>query len=213
MIRFIAAIDDKRGIANDHGIPWQGKIPSDVRYYRDKLRTATILMGYGLYQELTKPYPGVSNYVATYEQNEVLKSGFEPVYDARRFLLDLPKAPPTPDQLISADSGLSSLDVAKATSPSVKPLSARADLPWERAILRKSSLENTQGDVWNIGGAVLFASTFDMADELYLTRLQGDFGCTKFFPEFEDKFERTSSGEPITENDITFHFEVWKRKK
>ncbi len=70
-------------------------------------------MGYGLYQELTKPYPVVSNYVATYEQNEVLKSGFEPVYDARRFLLDLPKAPPTPDQLISADSGLPSIDVAK----------------------------------------------------------------------------------------------------
>ncbi|MBI1857082.1 UDP-N-acetylmuramoyl-L-alanine--D-glutamate ligase [Candidatus Saccharibacteria bacterium] len=55
-------------------------------------------------------------------------------------LLDLRKAPPSPDQLISAGSGLSSLDVAMATSPSVKPLSARADLAWERTILRKSSL-------------------------------------------------------------------------
>ena len=53
--------------------------------------------------------------------------------------LDLPKAPPPPDQLISVDSGLSSLDVAKATSLSVKPLSTRADLPWERAILGKAS--------------------------------------------------------------------------
>ncbi len=55
-------------------------------------------------------------------------------------LLDLRKAPPSPDQFISADSGLSSLDVAMATSPSVKPLPTRADLAWERAILRKSSL-------------------------------------------------------------------------
>lgn len=158
MIRFIAAIDDKRGIADEHGIPWQGKIPSDVKYYHDKLKTATVLMGYGVYRELTKPYPGVSNYVATYERNETLKSGFEPVNDARRFL------------------------------------------------------ENIQGDVWNIGGAMLFANTFDLANELYLTRLQGDFGCTKFFPEFENDFELASGGEPMTENGITFHFEVWKRK-
>ncbi|MBI1857141.1 16S rRNA (adenine(1518)-N(6)/adenine(1519)-N(6))-dimethyltransferase [Candidatus Saccharibacteria bacterium] len=57
-------------------------------------------------------------------------------------LLDLHKAPPSPDQLISSGSGLPSFDVAKATSPSVKPLSTRADLPWERAILRKSSLSS-----------------------------------------------------------------------
>ncbi|MBI1857072.1 hypothetical protein HY003_01505 [Candidatus Saccharibacteria bacterium] len=50
------------------------------------------------------------------------------------------KAPPSPDQFISAGSGLSSLDVAMATSPSAKPLPTRADLAWERAILRKSSI-------------------------------------------------------------------------
>ncbi len=58
----------------------------------------------------------------------------------RSSLLDLRKAPPSPDQLISSGSGLSSFDVAKATSPSVKPLSTPTDLPWERAILGKSSL-------------------------------------------------------------------------
>ncbi|MBI1857397.1 hypothetical protein HYS01_03975 [Candidatus Saccharibacteria bacterium] len=47
------------------------------------------------------------------------------------------KTPPSPDQFISAGSGLSSLDVAMATSPSVKPLPPRTDLPWERAILRQ----------------------------------------------------------------------------
>ncbi|MBI1856756.1 hypothetical protein HY003_01780 [Candidatus Saccharibacteria bacterium] len=57
----------------------------------------------------------------------------------KALLLDLRKAPPSPGQLISAGNGLSSLDVVMATSPSAKPLSTRADLPWERAILRKSS--------------------------------------------------------------------------
>lgn len=55
-------------------------------------------------------------------------------------ILDLRKPPQCPEQMISADIGLSSLDVSKGTSPSDKPLSARADLPWQPAILRKSSI-------------------------------------------------------------------------
>ncbi|MBI1856743.1 hypothetical protein HY003_01840 [Candidatus Saccharibacteria bacterium] len=46
---------------------------------------------------------------------------------------------PSPDRLTSATNSFSSLDVAKATSPSDKTVFARADSPWERGILRKSS--------------------------------------------------------------------------
>lgn len=159
MIRFIAAIDSKRGIADEHGIPWQGKIPSDVHYYHGKIKAmpGTMLMGYGLYKELSKPYEGGTNYVAIKDQAEPLRDGFEPVTDAVEFL------------------------------------------------------KNVQGDAWNLGGALLFQSTFELADELYLTKLGGDFGCTKFFPEYEDKFEQVSQSDPITENGITFRFTVWKR--
>jgi dihydrofolate reductase len=157
MIRFIAAIDEKRGIANDHGIPWQGKLPSDVAYYRNKVKSGILLMGYGLYKELTKPYPGSINYVATSNKEEKLHEGFEAVADARAFIT------------------------------------------------------NAKSDVWNLGGAGLFGSTLDLADELYITQLEGDFGCTKFFPDFEDKFTLVSQTQMQTENDITFQFEVWKR--
>lgn len=159
MIRFIAALDDKRGIANDHGIPWQGKVPGDIRYYHDKIKNGTLLMGYGLYKELSKPYPGGVNYVAMRNKDISLKSGFEKVDDARAFL--------------------------------------------------KAQTE----DVWNLGGALLFESTLDLADELYLTQLEGDFGCTKFFPEYKNDFFLKSHSEPLTENGITYYFEVWKRKE
>jgi dihydrofolate reductase len=159
MIRFIAAIDSKNGIADEHGIPWQGKIPSDVKYYRDKVKGGTILMGYGLYKEISNPYPGGTNYVATSKTDERLREGFQPVPDARKFL------------------------------------------------------EEAKGDVWNLGGAGLFASTFDFADELYITQLDGDFNCTKFFPQFKEQFQLVSSSDPITENNITFRFQVWKRIK
>ncbi len=56
-------------------------------------------------------------------------------------LLDIRKAPPSPGQIISAGSSLSSLYVPTGTYPTDKPLPTRTDLTLERAILRKSSKE------------------------------------------------------------------------
>ncbi|MBI1857138.1 UvrD-helicase domain-containing protein [Candidatus Saccharibacteria bacterium] len=60
--------------------------------------------------------------------------------DSEASLLDLRKTPPSPDRILSATNGFSSLDVAMATSPSDKTVFARDNSLWERTILRKSSL-------------------------------------------------------------------------
>lgn len=157
MIKFIAAIDSKRGMANEENIPWLGKIPSDTAYYRQKIEDGIILMGYGTYKVISKPYHGRVNYVAT-NSDEPLREGFEPVKDARAFL------------------------------------------------------QQATGDVWNLGGPGLFASTIDLADELYLTHIEGDFNCTKFFPPYEDEFTLADKSQPITENGITFYFAQYVRR-
>lgn len=157
MIKFIAALDKNRGMANDHGIPWQGKLPTDVADFRAKTTHSTILMGYGTYLEFKNPLSDRKNYVAT-TKDEPLREGFIPVADARSFL------------------------------------------------------QESQEDIWVIGGPGLFAATLDLADELYITQLEQEFACTKFFPEFQDKFEKVSESEPQTENSITFRFTVWKKK-
>jgi|SRR5665213_417182 len=157
MIRFIAAIDSKLGMANDQGIPWQGKVPSDVAYFRDKTVGSVVLMGYGTYKEFSSPLPERTNVVAS-SKDVSLSPGFQLTNDARQFLL------------------------------------------------------SATGDIWVIGGPGLFAQTLDLVNELYLTRIEGDFGCTKFFPEFIDMFEEVSSTEPITENGISLHFEIWQVK-
>ncbi len=158
MIRLIAAVDENLGIANDSGIPWLGRIPTDTHYYREKISDGSpILMGMGVYNELTKPYRGGINYVASHEEEIELREGFVPINDVAKFLAE-------------------------------------------------------HENVWVVGGAMLFSSTLHNADELYLTRLSGDFGCTKFFPQFEDSFVLLSSEVPVTEDGITFHFEVWKKK-
>lgn len=155
MIRFIAALDDKRGIADDHGIPWLSKLPTDMAQYRAKIYGQPVIMGYNHYMELTRPYPGSDNYVATSKTE--LQDGFVAVADAYQFLAQF------------------------------------------------------EGDIWNIGGAQLYASTIDLADELYLTRVDRDFHCTKFFPPFEREFKCIETSARQSENEITFHFERWVR--
>lgn len=156
MIRFIAALDNQNGIADDHGIPWQGKLPSDVAYFREKTLHGNVMMGQGWYQEQKLPLPDRKNLVAT-SQPVDLRPGFDKVTDAREYL------------------------------------------------------NNEGDDVWVGGGAGLFASTLDLADELYLTRIDQDFNCTKFFPAFEVMFELIKESEPITNNEINFVFQVWKK--
>lgn len=153
MIRGIVAIDGKCGMANDDGIPWD--LPTDKKFYIDSIRTGTILMGYGTYMQLKKPYYDRVNYVAT-SKDEVLRDGFEAVNDVSHFLASV------------------------------------------------------EGDVWNIGGPGLLAATLDTLDEFYVTQLEGDFHCTKFLPEFADKFVLASQSESMVENGIKYRFEVWK---
>ncbi len=157
MILFIAAMDERRGIADEHGLPWQGKLPTDVKQFRAKTIHGTVLMGYGTYVEFAKPLSDRHNYVAT-SSTEKLREGFETVHDARAFL------------------------------------------------------SAAHEDIWVIGGAKLFETTLDQADELVLTRVEGDFGCTKFFPEFEESFVLTDKGQEQEENGIKFRFEIWKRR-
>lgn len=151
MIRIIAAIDSKRGLANDKGIPWD--LPTDREYLHQKITGQTTLVGAGTYQ----PAPDRHNIVASQ----------------------------TPVQLADGD-----IQVSDAVA----------------------YLENHTEDIWVIGGAQIFNATIGLADELYLTLIDHDFECTKFFPEYAHDFECTQEGPVQKENGISFRFTIWKRK-
>ena len=61
MIRLIAAIDSRRGIATDSGIPW--KLPGDTAYFHEKTAKGLILMGFATYSEFAAPLHGRENFV------------------------------------------------------------------------------------------------------------------------------------------------------
>ncbi len=85
MIYCIVAIDEKRGMANEHGIPWQGKLPTDIAFFRDSTIHSNVLMGYKTYTEFEKPLSDRKNYVAS-SKPEQLREGFDLVGDAREFI-------------------------------------------------------------------------------------------------------------------------------
>jgi dihydrofolate reductase len=67
-------------------------------------------------------------------------------------------------------------------------------------------------DVWVIGGGAVFATTIGRAGELFITQVEGDFHCIKFFPPYTEDFTRYAQGEPRSEGGIGYRFERWRRR-
>jgi dihydrofolate reductase len=76
MIRLIAALDSRRGIATDSGIPW--KLPGDTAYFREKTATGVILMGRATYNEFAAPLHERENFVLTAHPGP-LRTGFRAI--------------------------------------------------------------------------------------------------------------------------------------
>lgn len=75
--------------------------------------------------------------------------------------------------------------------------------------LEKFLGEYSNKDLWVIGGANVFDQVMALgkADELYLTKIDADFGCNQFFPEYEQTF-RLLEQSPLHEQNgfiYTYH--------
>lgn len=82
--------------------------------------------------------------------------------------------------------------------------------PGFEAVTDLDQFLNTHSEqVWNIGGADLYQQTLHVASELVLTRIKYDFGCTKFFPEFENLFQLAWQSPILVESHIQYVFQRW----
>ena len=73
--------------------------------------------------------------------------------------------------------------------------------------------KNGGRDLWVIGGVDVYAGTIALANELYITRVEGDFDCDRFYPEIPSFFVRSSVSAPRHENGQAFFFEIYKRNR
>jgi len=156
MINLIAAIDIRRGIANDEGIPW--KLPIDSHYFRAQIKGSIVIMGKRVYDELVHPFEGCNNFVLTHQVDN-LREGFSLTNNLNSFIQ-----------------------------------------------------EHSNETIWVVGGALLYEQTLPFADQLYLTQLDTDFSCTKFFPIFSNNFILLSETPKQKENNISFSFQIWRKK-
>jgi dihydrofolate reductase len=69
-----------------------------------------------------------------------------------------------------------------------------------------------EGDLWIIGGAMLYATTLESVQDIELTRVAGDYGCTKFFPPFDVLFRLTAEEVPrVVQGIPAIRFQTWQR--
>ncbi len=76
---------------------------------------------------------------------------------------------------------------------------------------------NYCAEVWVIGGESVYKEALQMKEfnHVWITRIRKIFPeCDAFFPqkEFESEFEQHANWPEITENGITYQFEMYKRK-
>ena len=76
-------------------------------------------------------------------------------------------------------------------------------------LLTTSGTEN----VFVIGGAQIYALALEhpLCQKLYVTHVQGDYGCDTFFPPVSKQFMPISASEEILDNDVKFHYSEYLR--
>jgi dihydrofolate reductase len=71
-------------------------------------------------------------------------------------------------------------------------------------------LATTPDDLWIIGGGHLYAAALAYCQELYITKVGHNYGCTVFFPEFSSDFALISESWHQYD-DITYSYQLWRR--
>lgn len=68
-------------------------------------------------------------------------------------------------------------------------------------------------DLWVAGGAEVFSQVMRLgrADELYLTKIDADFGCDKFFPDYESEFQLSEKSPSQEQNGFVYVYSRYIR--
>jgi dihydrofolate reductase/thymidylate synthase len=75
--------------------------------------------------------------------------------------------------------------------------------------LSSSNIES----VFVIGGAQVYAQAINhpLCQKLYVTHVQGEYGCDAFFPPISRQFSRISTSAQYQEEGVSFHFSIFEK--
>ena len=80
-------------------------------------------------------------------------------------------------------------------------------------LVKELSLSNSIGDIFVIGGQQIFeqAISLPQCKKLFVTHIENDFNCDKFFPDFKTDFREISVSAIQRNNDISYNFAQYVR--
>jgi dihydrofolate reductase len=67
-------------------------------------------------------------------------------------------------------------------------------------------------DIWIIGGAQTYNAALRWCQELYLTHVEGAYGCRSFFPQYDEQFNLKSKSQVHQQNSYQFQYTVYTKK-
>ncbi len=74
---------------------------------------------------------------------------------------------------------------------------------------------NGSRDLWVIGGLSVYAATLDLdnpaylADEIYITKVEGDFKCDRRYPDIPERYTCISRSQQFDQNGYKFCYELY----
>lgn len=63
----IVGYDERRGIGANGELPWQGELPADMRYFREKTSGSAVIMGRKTLESIGRLLPNRQNIVVTHQ--------------------------------------------------------------------------------------------------------------------------------------------------
>lgn len=184
----IAACDDKRGIGVSNKLPW--KLKGDLAYFSEVTTTAAT---------------GVQNAVLMGRKTwESLPAKHRPLHDRLNIVLSR--------EAFDLPAGVLHATSFEDAFAQIEKLDERTD---RDELNNESDVDNRSvGKVFVIGGASIYAQAILMpeCEEIYLTRVLGEFQCDTFFPEIPMEFDVVSESDVMEENGLKYRFVVYRRR-
>ena len=118
------------------------------------------------------------------------------------------------DSIGSALPGRVNIVITRDASWQAEGTITATSVEYAMEMAEQMAVVNGVDEIMIIGGANIYEQTIDTADKLYITQVDTDVAGDAYFPAVDNNtWQTTSTSEDFTENDITYRFVVYDRKK
>ncbi|MBQ0712766.1 MAG: dihydrofolate reductase [Porticoccus sp.] len=181
-LSLIVAMAKNRAIGLNNTLPWH--LPEDLKYFKSVTMGKPIVMGRKTFDSIGRPLPGRLNVVIT-RNSEWQHPGV--------------KTASSLQQAMSIAEEQRAADQDESEGIGIKGVGTKG--------ISTEALE-----VMVIGGEEIYRTAIDLADRLYITRVQATVQGDAFFPEYnEADWQEASRQEPEVQGETPYFFQVLER--